>query len=90
MPTIVQCKDDAHFDMKNPMPANPEQTASIFSSAFFIWIDPLIVAAARTTHLDIEKLPPLADYDATKHLVGRAYPVRIREASCARRTILTR
>ena len=47
---------------------NPEQTATPFSLMFFCFMDPVIFAASRVTHLAAERLPPLADYDAADHL----------------------
>ncbi|KIK71390.1 hypothetical protein GYMLUDRAFT_254610 [Collybiopsis luxurians FD-317 M1] len=56
-------------DPKNPSPRpNPEQTASIFSLIIYSFLDPLVSAAYRVTHLDYGKLPPLNDNDAAKHL----------------------
>ncbi|KAG7091561.1 hypothetical protein E1B28_010588 [Marasmius oreades] len=47
---------------------NPEQTATLFSLIFFFFLDPLILAASRVTHLTADQLPPLADYDAADYL----------------------
>jgi len=56
-------------DPKNPLPEpNPEQTASIFSFITFAFLDSLVYAANRVTHLGFEKLPPLNDRDFAEHL----------------------
>ncbi|KAE9385996.1 hypothetical protein BT96DRAFT_960666 [Gymnopus androsaceus JB14] len=53
----------------NPLPEpNPEQTASIFSFITFAFLDSLVYAANRVTHLGFEKLPPLNDRDFAEHL----------------------
>ncbi|KAH9945600.1 hypothetical protein B0H21DRAFT_822934 [Amylocystis lapponica] len=61
-------------DPKDPMPASPEQVASIVSSYLFSWLDSTIMAANRTDHLTLDELPVIADYDTTKHLVERSFP----------------
>jgi hypothetical protein len=55
---------------------NPEQTASWFTFFCFSFLDPIVYSAANTEHLDYEKLPPLADYDAAAFLTKRSFPVR--------------
>ncbi|KAG1716785.1 hypothetical protein ID866_383 [Astraeus odoratus] len=47
---------------------HPEQTASWFSFSLYIWLDPIVYAAQRVSHLSHEKLPPLADYDHSRNL----------------------
>jgi hypothetical protein len=61
-------------DPKEPQKeTNPEQTASLFSFLFYVWLDPLIFKAYRLPHLGTEHLPPLSDYDYTKNLIARSY-----------------
>jgi hypothetical protein len=52
---------------------NPEQTASLLSWAFYIFLDPLIFKARRVPHLSIDEFPPMADYDYAKNLIARSY-----------------
>ncbi|KAJ7670138.1 P-loop containing nucleoside triphosphate hydrolase protein, partial [Mycena polygramma] len=60
---------------KKPMPvANPEQTASILSSAFYFFLDPIIFLAYRIPHLSFDQLPPLCDYDSAEYLKAEAFP----------------
>ncbi|KAJ6504343.1 hypothetical protein C8R47DRAFT_1316459 [Mycena vitilis] len=60
---------------KKPMPvANPEQTASILSSAFYFFLDPIIFLAYRIPHLSFDQLPPLCDYDSAENLKAQAFP----------------
>lgn len=60
------------------MLAHPEQTASILSLALYRWIDPTVWKAYNESHTKLEDLPPLADYDHTKNLVKRSFPVKSR------------
>ncbi|KAJ7164189.1 hypothetical protein C8R46DRAFT_901348, partial [Mycena filopes] len=63
------------LDVKNPTPVpNPEQTASILSSALYTWLDPTIYLAYRMPHLPFDALPPLCDYDRAQDLKVRAFP----------------
>lgn len=57
-----------------PVP-NPEQTCSLFSFLTYSYITPIIRLGQQVEHLDAEKLPPLSDSDASKHLVEKAIPV---------------
>ncbi|KAF7377837.1 hypothetical protein MSAN_00207200 [Mycena sanguinolenta] len=60
---------------KKPMAvANPEQTASIFSSALYFFLDPIITLSYRIPHLDLDQLPPLCDYDEAGNLKAKAFP----------------
>ena len=61
-------------DPENPSdePA-PEQTASLLSMMLFSFLDPLIWAGYRTTHLAYDRLPPLADYDRASWLKQLAF-----------------
>ncbi len=61
---------------QNPSPhPNPEQTASVLSIMLFNFMDPVVWKAAHTTHLGIDQLPPLADYDEIKNLVHQHFEV---------------
>ncbi|CAL1696193.1 unnamed protein product [Somion occarium] len=61
-------------DPKNPASEpNPEQTASIFSLMIYTFLDHTIFTAYKMPHLPLDKLPPLADYDSTKHLVEKSF-----------------
>ncbi|KAI1795060.1 hypothetical protein LXA43DRAFT_1080347 [Ganoderma leucocontextum] len=62
-------------DPKEPSEkVNPEQTASILSMSVYTFLDGIIWKAYQVPHLPYEELPPLADYDRTKHLVKRSFP----------------
>ncbi|KAJ7486164.1 hypothetical protein B0H11DRAFT_2157316 [Mycena galericulata] len=53
-------------DPLNPMEApNPEQTASIFSFAFFLFLDRIIFLAYRESQLKEDELYPLCDTDSS-------------------------
>jgi len=54
---------------------NPEQTASIFSLMLYTFLDPIVLEAARVPHLSHTQLPALCDYDYSKILTERAFPV---------------
>ncbi|KAI0258755.1 hypothetical protein BC834DRAFT_974824 [Gloeopeniophorella convolvens] len=76
------------YDPKEPAPVpNPEQTGSIFSMAIHSYLDPLIWLAYRIPHLAHDQLPPIADYDKTKNLVKRSFPI-LDEFSGAKRRYL--
>ncbi|KAJ7785923.1 hypothetical protein B0H16DRAFT_1657372 [Mycena metata] len=61
-------------DPKNPMPVpNPEQTASLISTMFYFFLDPIIFLGYRLPHLSADQLPPLADYDYTANLKERNF-----------------
>ncbi|KAJ6461033.1 multidrug resistance-associated ABC transporter [Mycena sanguinolenta] len=63
------------YNPKKPMAvANPEQTASIFSSALYFFLDPIITLAYRIPHLNFDQLPPLCDYDEARYLKEKAFP----------------
>ncbi|EMD36160.1 hypothetical protein CERSUDRAFT_115127 [Gelatoporia subvermispora B] len=70
-------------DPKNAKVPAPEQTASLLSLILYFHLDPLIMKANRTSHLKLEELPPVADYDMTKHLVQHSVshldPFRMRK-----------
>ncbi|KAF8308373.1 P-loop containing nucleoside triphosphate hydrolase protein, partial [Clavulina sp. PMI_390] len=61
-------------DPKNPLPATPEQTASIISSLLYSYMDPLIAKASKRSHLSIDELPPLADVDHSRYLRDQTFP----------------
>lgn len=54
---------------------NAEQTASLFSLLTYMFLDPVIAEAATVSHLAFDRLPPLTDRDAAKHLKERSFPV---------------
>ncbi|KAF9021407.1 P-loop containing nucleoside triphosphate hydrolase protein [Hymenopellis radicata] len=61
-------------DADNPAPVpNIEQITPLISLVFFFWLDPVISAAYRLAHFPYEQLPPLADYDASKHLKQKSF-----------------
>lgn len=61
-------------DPNNPLPPNPEQTASLLSFITWSFLDPVVLEASRVSHLPYESLPILADYDHTEHLMSQAAP----------------
>ncbi|KAJ6621777.1 hypothetical protein B0H10DRAFT_2015711 [Mycena sp. CBHHK59/15] len=62
-------------DPMNPMQTpNPEQTASIFSFAFFFFLDHIIFLAYRNSEVKEEELYPLCDTDSSAHLKARSFP----------------
>ncbi|KAJ7275443.1 hypothetical protein B0H12DRAFT_1199529 [Mycena haematopus] len=64
-------------DPKNPMPVpNPEQTASIVSTMFYFFLDPIVFLGYRIPHLSHDQLPPLADYDYSTNLKAKNFQVR--------------
>ncbi|KAF7324829.1 ATP-binding cassette transporter [Mycena kentingensis (nom. inval.)] len=63
------------LDPKNPSPEpGPEQTASILSSALYLFLSPIVFLAYRIPHLSFDQLPPICDYDAMMALKVRAFP----------------
>ncbi|KZO92652.1 hypothetical protein CALVIDRAFT_601298 [Calocera viscosa TUFC12733] len=72
------------YDPANPAttPA-PEQTASILSFLFFIFMEPLVMTAWRLPSLPYDKLPPLGDTfwsnNLRKRAMDRLDPLRRRE-----------
>lgn len=64
--------------VQDPFPiANPEQTASLFSFLFYLFVEPIVLKASRVKHLRAEELPPLSDFDAAKNLIKQSYRVSI-------------
>ncbi|KAJ7825733.1 P-loop containing nucleoside triphosphate hydrolase protein [Mycena olivaceomarginata] len=55
---------------------NPEQTASIFSFAFFFFLDRIVFLAYRESQLQEEELYPLCDSDASAHLTNTSFKAR--------------
>ncbi|GJJ15091.1 hypothetical protein Clacol_009366 [Clathrus columnatus] len=51
---------------------NPEQVASLASFITWSYLDPLVWKAARSSILDYEDLPPIADYDKAEYIVPRS------------------
>ncbi|KAF8139182.1 P-loop containing nucleoside triphosphate hydrolase protein [Mycena galopus ATCC 62051] len=61
-------------DPSNPQAIlNPEQTASIFSFAFFFFLDHIIFLAYRQSQLQEEELYSLCDTDTAAHLKQRSF-----------------
>ncbi|KAJ7667031.1 hypothetical protein B0H17DRAFT_1210523 [Mycena rosella] len=61
-------------DPLNPMEVpNPEQTASIFSSTFYFFLDRIIFLAYRESQLKEDELYPLCDTDTATHLKSRSF-----------------
>lgn len=72
----------AHFQnvypssCQDPMPVpNDEQTCSLFSLAFYFYLDPVVSMGNRVKHLEADQLPPLPDTAYSKNLVNNAFPV---------------
>lgn len=63
-----------HSSRQNPLPPNPEQTASILSFIIWTFLDPVVLEASRVSHLPYESLPILADYDYVEHLMTEGAP----------------
>ncbi|KAJ7818819.1 hypothetical protein B0H13DRAFT_2242056 [Mycena leptocephala] len=61
-------------DPLNPMAVpNPEQTASIFSFAFYFFLDRIVFLAYRESQLPEDDLYPLCDTDASAYLTARSF-----------------
>ncbi|KAF7319288.1 ATP-binding cassette transporter [Mycena chlorophos] len=61
-------------DPKNPMPVpNPEQSASLFSLMFYVFLDPIILLGYRLRHITPDQLPPLADYDYAANIKAKNF-----------------
>jgi len=62
---------------------NPEQTASLFSYVFYIFMDKIIWHAWRSSAIPYEDLPPLPDYDRASWLASNSllklHPTRRQE-----------
>ncbi|GJJ15111.1 hypothetical protein Clacol_009386 [Clathrus columnatus] len=54
---------------------NPEQVASLASFITWSYLDPLVWKAARSSSLEYEDLPPIADYDRAEYIVPRSEKV---------------
>ncbi|EJF59658.1 P-loop containing nucleoside triphosphate hydrolase protein [Dichomitus squalens LYAD-421 SS1] len=59
---------------KEVLEPNPEQTASLASLLTFTFMAPIVWTAYKISHYKYEMLPPLADYDHLKSLVGKSFP----------------
>ncbi|KAJ7062926.1 P-loop containing nucleoside triphosphate hydrolase protein, partial [Mycena amicta] len=71
---LVMPRTYVPLDPQNPMPVpNAEQTASILSSVFYFFMNPIVKLAYRIPHLPFDQLPPLCDYDTSKVLKARAF-----------------
>ncbi|EEB90393.1 hypothetical protein MPER_11408, partial [Moniliophthora perniciosa FA553] len=56
-------------DPEKPSPEpHPEQTVSPFNLMCFFFVDNIISLASRISHVPVDQMPPLADYDAAEHL----------------------
>lgn len=42
----------------------------------YFHLDPLIMKAYRTSHLKLEELPPVADYDMAEYWIHNSFSVR--------------
>ncbi|KAG8972657.1 hypothetical protein FRC05_009668 [Tulasnella sp. 425] len=73
LPLIVPRKF-VPVNAKNPLPPNPEQTASILSFITWSFLDPVVLQASRVSHLPYESLPNLPDYDHADFLMSKAAP----------------
>ncbi|KAJ7042608.1 hypothetical protein C8F04DRAFT_1252025 [Mycena alexandri] len=50
------------------IPFHSPRTASLISTMFYFFLDPVIFLGYRLPHLSADQLPPLADYDYTANL----------------------
>uniref|UniRef100_A0A0W0FN82 P-loop containing nucleoside triphosphate hydrolase protein n=1 Tax=Moniliophthora roreri TaxID=221103 RepID=A0A0W0FN82_MONRR len=56
-------------DPQKPSPEpHPEQTVSPFNFMCFFFVDSIIFLASWVSHVSVDQMPPLADYDAAEHL----------------------
>ncbi|KAF8164524.1 hypothetical protein K438DRAFT_2025293 [Mycena galopus ATCC 62051] len=61
-------------DPLNPMEVpNPEQTASLFSFAFYFFLDHIVFLAYRESQVREDQLYPLCDTDTSIHLKNRSF-----------------
>ncbi|KAL0581762.1 hypothetical protein V5O48_000239, partial [Marasmius crinis-equi] len=58
---------------ENPSTPNLEETASLFSSLTYSFLDPLVFYASRVPHLSWDKLPPLSEQDSSRNLKERNF-----------------
>jgi hypothetical protein len=62
---------------------NPEQTASLLSYVFYLFMDKIILQAWRSNAIPYEELPPLPDYDRAswlaKNSLLKLHPIRRQE-----------
>ena len=59
---------------------NAEQTACLFSTLVYTFLDTTVFKAYNVAHLPYDELPPLCDYDRSKVLTDKAFVVRAHRA----------
>ena len=69
---------------------NPEQTTSLASLVSFTFLSPVIWTAWKLPHFPYDLLPPLADYDHLRNLVGKSFPVSAKLHAVSRDVLLKR
>ncbi|KAM5539771.1 hypothetical protein V8D89_006584 [Ganoderma adspersum] len=62
------------LNTKEVLEPNPEQTSSLASLLSFTFLGPVIWTAWKLPHFAYDLLPPLADYDHLRNLVGQSFP----------------
>ncbi|KIK08096.1 hypothetical protein K443DRAFT_672979 [Laccaria amethystina LaAM-08-1] len=61
-------------DPRDPMQVpNVEQTACLFSTLVYTFLDTTVFKAYNVAHLPYDELPPLCDYDRSKVLTDKAF-----------------
>ncbi|KAF8919769.1 hypothetical protein CPB85DRAFT_719276 [Mucidula mucida] len=66
---VVSPREYVPADSANPSStSSPEQTASWISLVLFIWMDKVVAAAYRASHLSADVLPPLPDTNGAAYL----------------------
>ncbi|KAG6899541.1 hypothetical protein C0993_009322 [Termitomyces sp. T159_Od127] len=58
----------------DPVPPNPEETASLFSLALFSFMDPTVWKAFKAPRTSLSDLPSLAGSDRSEYLIRAAFP----------------
>lgn len=56
--------------------------------ALYFFMDNIIFLAYRISHLSLEQLPPLPEYDYAEYLVNRTHHVSLRKTSPFRNYVL--
>ncbi|KAJ3556039.1 hypothetical protein NM688_g2249 [Phlebia brevispora] len=70
---LVMPRTYISHDTQTPMEqVNAEETASWTSRMFFMYMDPVVFAASRTSHLSLDELPPLCETDCMENLEQRS------------------
>ena len=69
--TRTQCR---FFGQEPAADPNPEQITSLIGLLTWCFLDPIVFSAYRISHLNHDKLPPLADYDQAKNLMKISLP----------------